>query len=276
MFGGRDGYKNGYFYGTTYAEAGMDMVESASGEQEGVLLGAPGAWNWTGTVVAIDATGSNSVMTQPWSEWEPQINDYAGYALTSGHFVSSSQSRPRQLAIGAPRACTARTMVDGWLASVCADRAGTVFIVEYKGEEQLERVHKVSGRQTGEYFGAALASADIDGDGVDELVVGAPLFANSATAGGGGGGPASPGGAFSFEEGRVSVQVYDPSIPMFYERLSIFGGRNSARFGSAVANAGDLDGDGMEEIAVGAPFEDGGRGTVRIYYGKRDIEAIQG
>ena len=53
-------------------------------------------------------------------------------------------------------------------------------------------------------------------------------------------------------------------------------GRNSARFGSAVANAGDLDGDGREELAVGAPFEDGGRGTVRIYYGKKDIEAIQG
>ena len=50
MFLGREGYKNGYFYGTTYAEAGMAMVESAG--EEGVLLGAPGAWNWTGTVVA--------------------------------------------------------------------------------------------------------------------------------------------------------------------------------------------------------------------------------
>ena len=50
MFGGRDGYKNGYFYGTTYAEAGMSMVETDGGE--GVLMGAPGAWNWTGTVVA--------------------------------------------------------------------------------------------------------------------------------------------------------------------------------------------------------------------------------
>ena len=43
-----------------------------------------------------------------------------------------------------------------------------------------------------------------------------------------------------------------------------------------MANAGDLDGDGREEVAVGAPFEDAGRGTVRIFYGKKDIEAIQG
>lgn len=35
-----------------------------------------------------------------------------------------------------------------------------------------------SGRQTGEYFGAALAAVDINGDGIEELVVGAPLFTN--------------------------------------------------------------------------------------------------
>ena len=49
--------------------------------------------------------------------------------------MSSAQSRPRQLAIGAPRACTARNAVDGWPASVCADRAGTVFVVAYKVQE---------------------------------------------------------------------------------------------------------------------------------------------
>ena len=104
----------------------------------------------------------------------------------------------------------------------------------------------------------------ITGDGVDELIVGAPLFAaNYATSSGG---PASLGGTLvrlrlvklqrmqffyklinhfvnnnqhikatncgslqSYEEGRVSVQVYDPSIPKFYERISIFGGRKTTR-----------------------------------------------
>jgi hypothetical protein len=32
----------------------------------------------------------------------------------------------------------------------------------------------------------------------------------------------------------------------------------------------------MEEIAVGAPFEDGGRGAVRIFYGKKNVASIQG
>ena len=38
------------------------------------------------------------------------------------------------------------------------------------------------GRQTGEYFGASLASVDVDGDGRDEIVVGAPLFNNDNVA----------------------------------------------------------------------------------------------
>ena len=49
-----------------------------------------------------------------------------------------------------------------------------------------------------------------------------------------------------------------------------------ARYGSAVAYLGDLDGDAKGDFAVGSPYEDMGRGAVRIYYGKEMIESIQG
>ena len=34
------------------------------------------------------------------------------------------------------------------------------------------------GRQCGEYFGSSLAAVDVNGDGVDELIIGAPLYSS--------------------------------------------------------------------------------------------------
>ena len=48
VFFGRQGVGNEYGYGTLYAQAGMALHSA----EEDVLIGAPGAWNWTGTLVA--------------------------------------------------------------------------------------------------------------------------------------------------------------------------------------------------------------------------------
>ena len=42
--------------------------------------------------------------------------------------------------------------------------------------------------------------------------------------------------------------------------------KSGARFGAAMANAGDIDGDGKEDFAVAAPFEGDG-GAVYIFRG---------
>ena len=44
-------------------------------------------------------------------------------------------------------------------------------------------------------------------------------------------------------------------------------GREESRFGFALANLGDLNKDGFEDIAIGAPYE--GKGTVYIYLGSK-------
>ncbi|MEX0968049.1 MAG: integrin alpha [Bacteroidia bacterium] len=99
-----------------------------------------------------------------------------------------------------------------------------------------------------ENFGASLVNAgDLNDDGINEIVVGAP---NSSAA--------SSRGAIWFLSLNGNHEVIgfnklsDSSI-IFQDELEV-----EDRFGSAIANIGDLDGNGYNDFAVGAPYQQGG------------------
>lgn len=104
--------------------------------------------------------------------------------------------------------------------------------------------------EVGDRFGSSLASApDLDGDGADELLVGAPE-----------GGAATPTGrAYVF---KGASEVPNRGVETADMAISGFPG---SRLGAAIAGLGDFNGDGRGDFAVGAP----GRNTVYLFFGMR-------
>ena len=97
-----------------------------------------------------------------------------------------------------------------------------------------------------DHFGASLASADFDGDGQIDLAVSAP--GNGA-------------GSISI----VYLDQYGTPKNLNIIDLSMFNNLNSDMFGMALA-ADDFDGDGVPDLAIGAPGESSGSGAVYVAY----------
>ncbi|MGG7660905.1 T9SS type A sorting domain-containing protein [Dyadobacter sp. BHUBP1] len=103
-------------------------------------------------------------------------------------------------------------------------------------------------------MGFAVASAgDVDGDGFSDVMAGARLYSN---------GQALEGAAFVFKGSVNGLITANPTI--------IESNQIDARFGHALSSAGDVNGDGFSDIALGAYQYDKGsnnEGVVMIYFG---------
>ncbi len=108
--------------------------------------------------------------------------------------------------------------------------------------------------QAGANLGASVAGAgDINGDGFADVVVGAPFYDN---------GQADEGAAFVYFGG---AGAFDTSADAHLEMDQAM-----ALFGTDIAGAGDVNGDGFDDVIVGAPSYDGGQpfeGAAFIYFG---------
>ena len=99
-------------------------------------------------------------------------------------------------------------------------------------------------------FGYAVAVVgDINGDGVPDLAVGAPFQDGDFLGQSGYGNPQNVGKVWLVSGSNLTVigQLNDPEFQM--NQFQNFGGQ----FGSSVADAGDVNGDGVDDIIVGTP-----------------------
>ncbi|XP_076235049.1 integrin alpha-5 [Calliopsis andreniformis] len=209
-------------YNFGMAQTGFSLHITSNELKRDIILGSPGIYNWKGlSLLYTDLFDDRTQIIIPSFKSESRIrdNDYFGYAVTSGCYFEKGEL---WFVSGAPRG---------------ANMYGYIIIHKFPTENNTALIIKniLSGGQHGEYFGAALASCDLNGDGKDELIVGAPQWTKD------------------MDEGRI--YIFTISHNEIFEKQVIEGDISGSKFGFTITCLGDIDYDGFPDIAVGAPYE---------------------
>uniref|UniRef100_A0A673ZY92 Integrin, alpha 6b n=1 Tax=Salmo trutta TaxID=8032 RepID=A0A673ZY92_SALTR len=217
-------------------------------DYEYLVFGAPGAYDWKG-MVRVEHKNSTLLEMRSYKDGPYEVGDenqlnpdlvpvpsnsYLGFSLDSGKAIT----KKGQLTVvaGAPR----------------AHHSGEVVLLKKESDESsmLSPEYILEGEGLASSFGYDLAVVDLTGDGWQDIVVGAPQFFEK---------DGKVGGAIYayINKGGVWSKLTPTRID----------GPQDSMFGLAVENLGDLNLDGYQDIAVGAPYDDSGSGKVFIYHG---------
>ncbi|XP_054570113.1 integrin alpha-D, partial [Eptesicus fuscus] len=196
---------------------------------DGPVLGAVGSFSWSGGAFLYPENMKPTFINMS-QENVDMADSYLGYS-TELALWKGVQS----LVLGAPR----------------HQHTGKAVIFTQAAGQWRPKA-EVPGTQIGSYFGASLCSVDVDRDGSSDLVlIGAPHYYEPTRG------------------GRVSVCPLPRGRARWQCQAILRGeqGHPWGRFGAALTALGDVNGDKLTDVAIGAPGEQENRGAVYLFHG---------
>jgi hypothetical protein len=229
--------------GAPYEELGDDEYAGAVS----VLYGAPGALSAVNSQFWYQGGGLNDASER---------YDYFGKALAIGDFDGDGYG---DLAVGIPGEDSGDLVGTGAVHVLYGTRLVGLAIPRNRVFTQADDGMDGSA-ELNDGFGAALAVGDFDADGYDDLAVGVPEEDVYSVV---------DAGAVHVLYGSAAGLAI-PGNKAWYEDLLSSESEAGDGFGSALA-AGDFDGDGYDDLAIGIPDEDLGAlvdaGAVTVAWG---------
>uniref|UniRef100_A0A7N9CNU9 Integrin subunit alpha X n=1 Tax=Macaca fascicularis TaxID=9541 RepID=A0A7N9CNU9_MACFA len=196
---------------------------------DGPILGAVGSFTWSGGAFQYPPN-MNPTFINMSQENVDMRDSYLGYSTELALWKGV-----QNLVLGAPR---------------YQHTGKAAIFTQVSGQWRLKA--EVTGTQIGSYFGASLCSVDVDGDGSTDLIlIGAPHYYEQTR-----GGQVS---VCPLPRGRVQWQC---EAVLCGEQ-----GHPWGRFGAALTVLGDVNGDKLSDVAIGAPGEQENRGAVYLFHG---------
>ncbi|KAA8594504.1 hypothetical protein FQN60_011639 [Etheostoma spectabile] len=182
--------------------------------KDNLILGSVGSNSWRGSLQELNGEKETQI-----EDPDMPMDSYMGYSTA----VGEKDHAPLYFT-GAPR----------------FEHIGQVVLFTHDGTNWTT-TQRINGEQV-----------DVNSDGnTDFLLVGAPLFYQPQ------------------EKKEGQIHIYTLTDEMKLESKLTVTAPSMGRFGTTISSLADLNGDGLRDVAVGAPLQDFNRGAVYIYLGDR-------
>ena len=192
--------------------------------------------------------------------------DYSGYSVSGAGDVNGDGLD--DIIIGAPQADPNGTR-SGSSYVVFGRRGGAVVDLSTTADNNNNAGFVLHGVSEDDRSGRSVSGAgDINGDGLDDIIIGAYLANPNGSNSG------SSYVVFGKTDGRV-VQLRDIDNDNNPGGFVLHGVNANDHSGRSVSGAGDVNGDGLDDIIVGARLVNGERGASYVIFGKTDGRLVQ-